>query len=154
MSHEGFRLVSKEQAQRDEAAHAPLAREATEPLKVRVLKTEGTGMEIDWRDGHQSQWSFGWLRLACPCATCHDEREKAGRAVGAPVAQSTVLLPMYQAPARPESVQQVGRYAVSFNWNDGHTSGIYSWDYLRRHCLCAECQAKSTFQQPILGTTP
>ena len=141
MSHEGFRLVSKEQAQREEAAQAPLSREATEPVKVRVLKTEGVGMEISWRDGHRSQWSFPWLRQACPCATCHDEREKEGRAVGAAKAQPKTLLPMYQAPARPETVQQVGRYAVSFHWNDGHTSGIYSWDFLRRNCLCGECQA-------------
>jgi DUF971 family protein len=130
MSHEGIRFVSEEQARRDAAAHRELPSGATEPVKVRVLKTEGTGMVIDWKDGHQSHWSFAWLRLACPCATCHEEREKDGRA------------PMYQAPARPESVQQVGRYAISFHWNDGHSSGIFSWDYLRRHCLCEACAAE------------
>ena len=140
MSHEGFRLVSEEQARRADAEHAPLPREAVEPVKVRVLKTEGTGVEIDWRDGHRSRWSFGWLRLACPCATCQDEREKSGRAVGEAESQPAALLPMFKAPARPESVQQVGRYAISFHWNDGHTSGIYSWEYLRRHCLCGECR--------------
>jgi len=51
------------------------------------------------------------------------------------------LLPMYQAPPRPDSVTPVGRYALSFHWNDGHQTGIYSWDYLRRHCGCAECKA-------------
>ena len=141
MSHEGFRLVSKEQAQREEAAHAPLLREAIEPVKVRVMKTEGTGMQIDWRDGHSSHWNFAWLRLACPCATCHDEREKDGRAVGMEKLQPAALLPLYKAPVRPDAAQQVGRYAISFSWNDGHTSGIYSWDYLRRHCQCAECTA-------------
>ena len=140
MSHEGFRLLTEEQARRAEQEHAPLPREATEPVKVRVLKTEGTGMEIDWRDGHQSRWSFAWLRLACPCATCHDEREKSGRGVGEAEAQPAALLPMYKAPVRPDTVQQVGRYAISFHWNDGHTSGIYSWDYLRRHCLCEQCR--------------
>lgn len=142
MSHEGFRLLSEEQARRADAAQAPLPREAAEPLKVRVMKTEGTGVEIDWRDGHHSQWSFPWLRLACPCATCHDEREKDGRAPGAEKAQSAALLPLYKPPVRPDSVQQVGRYAISFSWNDGHTSGIYSWDYLRRHCQCAPCVAE------------
>jgi DUF971 family protein len=143
MSHEGFRLVSEEQARRDEAAHAPLPREATEPIKVRVKKTEGTGMEIDWKDGHHSQWPFAWLRDACPCATCHDEREQEHRPVGVPRPQPAALLPMYKAPVRPDSAQQVGNYAVSFNWNDGHTSGIYSWDYLRRNCQCAACRADS-----------
>ena len=32
-------------------------------------------------------------------------------------------------------------YAISFAWNDGHGSGIYSWDYLRRHCQCEVCRA-------------
>jgi DUF971 family protein len=140
MSHEGFRLLTEEQARRADAEHAPLPREATEPVKVRVLKTEGTGMEIDWRDGHSSRWSFAWLRQACPCATCHDEREKEGRAVGEAKPQPAALLPMYKPPVRPDTVQQVGRYAISFGWNDGHTSGIYSWDYLRRNCLCDECR--------------
>ncbi len=142
MSHEGIRFVSEEQAWQDAAAHRELPPEATEPVKVRVLKTEGTGMVIDWRDGHQSHWSFPWLRLACPCATCHEEREKEGRAPGEPKpAAATGLLPMYKAPARPDSAQQVGRYAISFSWNDGHTSGIYSWDYLRRQCQCSDCRA-------------
>jgi DUF971 family protein len=143
MSHEGFRLVSEEQARREEAQHAPLPREATEPLKVRVKKSEGTGMEIHWKDGHSSHWSFSWLRNACPCATCHDEREKEGRPVGVARPQPAALLPMYKAPIHPDTVQQVGNYAVSFSWNDGHTSGIYSWDYLRRHCQCAACRTET-----------
>ncbi len=142
MSHEGFRLLTEEQARRADAEHAPLPRESTEPVKVRVLKTEGTGLEIDWRDGHHSRWSFRWLRDACPCATCHDEREKDGRAPGEGRPQPLALLPMYKPPVRPDAAQQVGRYAISFTWNDGHTSGIYSWDYLRRHCLCAACAGR------------
>ena len=51
------------------------------------------------------------------------------------------LLQMYKAPPRPESVSPVGRYAISFRWNDGHQSGIYSWDYLRRSCQCDLCRA-------------
>jgi DUF971 family protein len=37
----------------------------------------------------------------------------------------------------------VGRYAIQFNWQDGHSSGIYSWDFLRRHCQCAVCKEPS-----------
>jgi DUF971 family protein len=135
MSHEGIRIVSEEVARREMEAERELPREATEPAKVRVHKTEGTGMEIEWKDGHKSQWSFAWLRNACPCATCVEERQKSGRKPGEPKVGSKELLPMYQAPPRPESVTPVGRYAISFHWNDGHTSGIYSWDYLRRHSV-------------------
>jgi DUF971 family protein len=143
MSHEGIRFVREDEARKiaDETAymHRELPREATEPQRVRVNKTEGTGMEIQWKDGHTSRWTFPWLRDACPCATCHEERGAAGRRPGQPKPKPATLLPMYQAPARPDSVAPVGRYAISFRWNDGHQSGIYSWDYLRRHCQCDEC---------------
>ena len=140
MSHEGFRLVSEAEATRAEAEQTELPREAIEPVKVRVLKTQGSGVEIDWRDGHRSQWSFAWLRSACPCATCHDEREKDHRAPGAPKPAPAALLPLYRDPIRPDTARQVGRYAIAFDWNDGHTSGIYSWSYLRRHCQCPLCR--------------
>jgi DUF971 family protein len=141
MSHEGIRFISEQEAQKlaREEAHRELPREATEPARVRVEKTTGTGMEIDWKDGHRSHWTFPWLRDACPCATCHEERGATGRQPGEP--QPQPLLQMYKVRPRPESVSPVGRYAISFHWNDGHQSGIYSWDYLRRHCQCAECQA-------------
>jgi len=139
MSHEGIRLVSAEQARHEEQQNRELPRDAREPVKVRVHKTEGTGLEIDWKDGHHSSWNFAWLRYACPCATCLDEREKSGRVPGEPRPQPPTLLPMYQAPPRPSVITPVGRYALSFEWNDGHKSGIYSWDYLRRHCLCEQC---------------
>jgi DUF971 family protein len=141
VSHEGIRMISAAESKRLNAEPAPLPPEATEPTRVRVMKSEGTGLWIDWRDGHQSHWTFAWLRAACPCATCHEERERDGREPGEPKPKSAALLPLYQAPPRPEAAQQVGRYAISFEWNDGHTSGIYSWDFLRRHCLCAECAA-------------
>jgi DUF971 family protein len=143
MSHEGIRFISEEEAQRlaQETAHRDLPREATEPARVRVQKTTGTGIEIDWKDGHQSSWNFTWLRDACPCATCHEERGATGRRPGEPKPQPPTLLQMYKAPPRPESVAPVGRYAISFRWNDGHQSGIYSWDYLRRSCQCGSCQA-------------
>ncbi|RXS93276.1 gamma-butyrobetaine hydroxylase-like domain-containing protein [Silvibacterium dinghuense] len=140
MSHEGIRMVSAEEARRAEEADRPLPKEATDPAKVRVHKTEGTGVEIDWKDGHRSAWTFAWLRLACPCATCVEEREREGRKPGEPKAKPVELLPMYQAPPRPETVTPVGRYAISFHWNDGHSSGIYSWDFLRRNCICEACK--------------
>lgn len=143
MSHEGIRFVHEDETRKAETAwtNRQLARAAVEPAHVRVNKTSGAGMEIDWKDGHRSSWNFSWLRDACPCATCHEEREASGREPGVPKPQPPSLLPMYKPPARPETVTPVGRYAISFHWNDGHQSGIYSWDYLRRHCQCDECRA-------------
>jgi DUF971 family protein len=150
MSHEGIRLIGEEEARRADAPELP--RDSVTPAKVRVRQTSGEGLEIDWKDGHRSRWGFVWLRNACPCATCHEEREAAGRAPGEAKARETGLLPMYAAPARPESASPVGNYAISFKWNDGHSTGIYSWDYLRRHCLCEECRAgHAAFSRPLRG---
>ena len=138
MSHEGIRIVRGEQAT---AEPERLSADAVTPLKIRVKKTEGTGVEIDWKDGHRSRWSFVWLREACPCATCNEEREKTGRQPGESKPKPSTPFAMYQAPARPLEVTPVGKYALRFQWNDGHESGIYSWEYLRRVCQCEECLA-------------
>lgn len=143
MSHEGIRFVSQEEADRKKEEEKQLPREATDPIKVRVHKTEGTGVEIDWRDWHHSSWSFTWLRNACPCATCHEERENLGLKIGESKPKSAQLLPLYQAPIKPDEVTPVGRYALKFVWNDGHQGGIYSWNYLRANCQCDECKAKA-----------
>jgi len=136
MSHEGIRIVRGENPPRQDV-QLPL--DARTPARIRVKKTEGTGMEIDWKDGHRSQWNFRWLRDACPCATCHEEREKAGRAPGIPKPKPLSPLALYEAPPCPVEVTPVGKYALKFKWNDGHESGIYSWEYLRRVCHCDQC---------------
>jgi DUF971 family protein len=132
MSHEGIRIVSAEQAEREAAPEQKLPLEAVTPKKVKVHKTEGTGVEIEWKDGHLSQWTFAWLREACPCATCHEARDADGRKPGVPKAQPASLLPLYKPAVRPLEATAVGKYALRFKWNDGHESGIYSWEYLRR----------------------
>jgi DUF971 family protein len=139
MSHEGIRIGSREQNAREAEENRPLSRIAITPEKVRVLLTEGKGMEIDWVDGHRSAWSFAWLREACPCATCVEERKAEGRKPGQPKPKAAAVLPMYAPPPQPKSAHAVGRYAIQFNWLDGHSGGIYSWDYLRRVCQCPEC---------------
>jgi DUF971 family protein len=144
MSHEGIRIVTTEEAKAANQEEHRLPTDAITPLKVRVKKTEGTGIEIDWRDGHQSAWTFRWLRDACPCATCHDERDKSGRAPGEPKLKAQALLQMYEAPPRPVEVTPVGKYALKFKWNDGHEAGLYSWDYLRRVCQCGQCRPPRT----------
>ena len=138
MSHEGIRIVRGEQAREPERLPA----DSLVPLKVRVKKTEGTGVEVDWKDGHHSQWSFVWLRNACPCATCHEAREQDDRLPGEAKPKQPTLLALYEAPARPVEVTPVGKYALRFKWNDGHESGIYSWEYLRRVCQCDVCLPK------------
>ena len=47
---------------------------------------------------------------------------------------------MYKARDRMVTVEPVGNYALRIVWNDGHDTGIYSYDHLRQICPCPECQ--------------
>ena len=138
MSHEGIRIVNAEQADvRTWSMSDACGRSDSE---------EGAGEE-DRRDGRRDRlegWApermgFAWLRNACPCATCHEEREKTGRLPGEAKPKEQTLLMMYEAPVKPLEVTPVGKYALKFKWTDGHESGIYSWEYLRRVCQCEMC---------------
>jgi DUF971 family protein len=121
---------------------APTA--ATDPKSVKVNLTTGTGVDIAWGDGHFSHYGFIFLRDACPCAMCEDERGKAGRARGEPPKPAAGALPMFKSPARLVSAEGVGKYAIKFAWNDGHDLGIYSWKFLREVCPYEECKAART----------
>ncbi len=147
MSHEGIRVVSNDAAIKAAGPEKVFSREAIDPQHVRVNQTEGTGVEILWKDGHTSHWTFAWLRAACPCASCVEQREAEDRAPGEQKPDPKTPFPMFKAAVRPNKVNPVGRYAISFDWNDGHTSGIYSWHYLRSVCNCDVCRA-DTIEEP------
>jgi len=121
---------------------APTA--ATDPKAVKVNITSGAGVDIDWKDGHSSHYDFVYLRDACPCAMCNEEREKAKRPPGEPPKLAPGALPMFKPAAKPLSAEGVGKYAIKFSWNDGHDLGIYSWQYLREVCPCGQCKRLSS----------
>jgi DUF971 family protein len=110
-----------------------------DPKSVRVNLTSGTGVDIDWKDGHHSSYSFTWLRDACPCALCNEERSKSGRGIGEPAKLAPGALPMFKPAPKPLKAEPVGKYAIRFQWNDGHELGIYSWQFLGENCPCSEC---------------
>jgi DUF971 family protein len=118
---------------------APTA--ATDPKSVKVNLTTGTGVDIEWKDGHRSHYHFAYLRDACPCAMCNEERDKTGRQPGEPAKPVPGTLPMFKPSPKPVSAEGVGKYAIRFKWNDGHDLGIYSWQFLREVCPCRECEA-------------
>ena len=115
---------------------------STDPKSVKVNLTTGAGMDIEWRDGHRSCYTFVFLRDACPCALCEEERSKSGRQPGDPPKLAPGTLPMFKAAAKALSAEGVGKYAIKFSWNDGHDLGIYSWAFLREVCPCAECRVE------------
>lgn len=107
---------------------------AADPEHIAISKS--TGIKIDWRDGHYSDYPLAHLRDVCPCATCTGAHGTAPQ-------RSNYSNPnpfqMFKPALKMESVEPVGSYAIRIYWNDGHNSGIYSFDHLRKVCPCAEC---------------
>jgi ATP-binding protein involved in chromosome partitioning len=51
-----------------------------------------------------------------------------------------LLDPATVAPdIRPLEVRLVGAYGLRIGWSDGHATGIYTFERLRRECPCARC---------------
>jgi DUF971 family protein len=124
---------------------------STDPQSVKVNLQSGTGVDVVWSDGHASHYGFVFLRDACPCAMCDDERGKSGRKQGEPAKLAPGTLPMFKERAKPLSAEGVGKYAIRFDWNDGHALGIYSWKLLRELCPCAECKSAAETPAAIAG---
>ncbi len=96
----------------------------TDPVHIKVSKSRG--LTIEWGDGLRSEYGLQYLRDRCPCATC------TGAHGGEP-AQKKEDNPfqLYRPALRIEKVEPVGNYAIQIRWNDGHDTGIYTWEYLR-----------------------
>ena len=105
----------------------PYEAPSTEPEHIAVSKSKG--IKIDWKDGHHSEYELRYLRDNCPCATC----------TGAHGATPSSSFQMYQEALKIAAVEPLGSYAVQINWSDGHKSGIYSYDHLRKICPCKDC---------------
>ncbi|HKW27818.1 MAG TPA: DUF971 domain-containing protein [Verrucomicrobiae bacterium] len=93
------------------------------PLDIQPI---GQELAIKWDDGSESFIPLETLRRCCPCAGCKGEADILGN--------------IYKNPARPLTaaafqlvrVAMVGGYAIQPVWADGHATGIYSFDYLKR----------------------
>ncbi len=116
--------------------------ERRKPAKVKIHVSTNAGVDITWADGHASHYDFSYLRDQCPCALCNDERAKKSQAkfAGGPAGlASSPALPMFKPKLAAKSAHPVGNYALQIDFNDGHTAGIFSFDYLRTICPCADC---------------
>jgi len=98
------------------------------PRSIRRLDDPRTpgAIEIVWSDGATSIYTPRLLRDACPCATCREKRVEPARPN--PLA---VLAPEELSPLSISGMKPVGQYAYSIEFSDGHSSGIYTLDYLR-----------------------
>jgi DUF971 family protein len=113
------------------------------PTNVTLNKPDHA-LHIQWTDNHISAYPLNELREACPCALCRGGHEFMG-----PQFDPNLI---ELKPARSYEVkdmQLIGNYALMFVWSDLHSSGIYTWDYLRRICPCPICQAEREIKAGI-----
>ena len=93
------------------------------PLDIQPI---GNELAVKWHDGGESFIPLETLRRYCPCAGCKGETDIMGN--------------LYKNPAQPLTSKAfelirftvVGGYAIQPVWGDGHATGIYSFDYLKR----------------------
>ncbi|HVK58007.1 MAG TPA: DUF971 domain-containing protein [Candidatus Kapabacteria bacterium] len=93
------------------------------PLDVQAI---GDQLAIKWDDGAESFLSLEKLRRHCPCASCSGETDIMGNVYKGP-----------NKPLTPEAfklvrITNVGGYALSPYWADGHSTGLFSYDLLKR----------------------
>lgn len=99
------------------------------PLPVAIERRDD-GILVTWdRAGHVAHFAGRALRLACPCAACVDELS------GRPLLEPSRVPP----DVRPLQVALVGAYALRVTWSDGHGTGLYTFEWLRRACPCPRC---------------
>jgi len=111
------------------------------PVDIKVQVSSGAGVDILWNDQHRSHYDFTYLREFCPCAMCDDERRKKQELTAHSTGSPSAVLPLYKPRPTARAAKAVGNYALQIDFTDGHTTGIYSYDYLRTICPCAECAA-------------
>ena len=87
------------------------------PVEIR-LHQKSRVLEIAFSDGRTFRLPYEFLRVYSPSA------EVRGHGPGQEVLQTG------KRAVEIRSVEPVGSYAVQPVFSDGHSTGIYSWDYL------------------------
>jgi DUF971 family protein len=94
-------------------------------LEPRNIQQIGSELAIQWNDGSESYLNLEMLRRACPCAACGGEPDFLGNISRPNVSYSENSFDL-------AAVDLVGGYAIQPRWRDGHSTGIYSFQYLQR----------------------
>jgi DUF971 family protein len=90
-----------------------------QPTAIKAFRDRGV-LEISWPRLGACRIAFKTLRANCPCAGCVDELTGIRTL-------NVDAIPPNIAPAR---VELCGNYALKIEWNDGHSTGLYTWQRL------------------------
>lgn len=96
-----------------------------QPTDIRLHKKTAL-LELRYADGGVYSLPAEFLRVYSPSA------EVRGHGRGQEVLQTGKL------HVKIDSITPVGHYAVQLHFDDGHDTGIYSWEYLRELALGQE----------------
>ena len=105
-----------------------------DPPKDLQANTAQRCLAVTWDAEHVASYPYKFLRGECHCASCVDEWTGVRRLDPASIPANIVI----------SSMRLVGNYALSIEWSDGHTTGIYTWERLRELCPCPRCQEART----------
>ena len=95
--------------------------ERSEPASIDIAKDAGA--TITFLDGEVARFDLMSLRLACPCATCRGLRDRGEAAWPRPGSPT---------PLRIVDAELHGAWGLAITWNDGHATGIFPFESLRR----------------------
>lgn len=95
---------------------------------------------VTFSDGHECRWVLQELRKGCPCATCRSFTERGQEA-----------WPRGADPAKLRIVDAslVGNWGLGITWNDGHSTGIFAWEILRRWCDARDAALAELAHDPL-----
>ena len=95
-------------------------------MRATNIQPIGHELAIKWEDGQEDYISLEQLRRCCPCAGCQGETDIMGNVYKNPDK------PLTPAAFRLVRIDFVGGYAIQPVWGDGHNTGIFSFDYLKK----------------------
>jgi len=95
-------------------------------MRPKDIEPIGNELGIKWDDGSESFIPLEKLRRCCPCASCKGETDILGNVYKNP--ETKLAPPAFQL----QKIVGVGGYAIQPVWADGHATGIFSFDYLKR----------------------
>ncbi len=110
-------------------------------LQLLKVKKEGSDhLVFTWNDGLMTTITLKSLRQECPCAECQGESVLFE---SVPPQKPEVIT---QEMATVKGMEIVGNYSLQPVWGDGHQTGLYTWEYLRKITTTVEqssCQGGS-----------
>lgn len=94
------------------------------PIDIKARQGDGL-LALTWDAPEWTvQLPYKELRAECPCAACKDEW------TGARILDPATIDPNIKIA----DMELVGSYALKIGWSDGHGSGLFTWENLRKIC--------------------